>query len=312
MEPIGNGWYVLCIGGTSNKYLQLCTINDKLNLGLQINLTDSDPFVRTNKALQMVKEKYPEIDLGEHRTITSNIMLVTYKDKTYDFPRHYANAQLSCVIEAIGPSRVYRLGLKAGSKDLLMTYRISKTQYPCGDYWLNSPASIREKRKVLHTIKSMLHLDLTIELLTDEIPQKPTVSFSSSAAQAPLPVRHFDKFGLVCTLYGFFRTNHANPCLLLMSFDFSRCIEAPSCGFELSRQSIGYNGLYNIPAFIHESTLWQKSMGQIQAIADPIVFVDKTYIKQAVDILLQKGYTVSQTAYKSQTYGFQTFSITKK
>ncbi len=33
----------------------------------------------------MAKEKYPEIDLGEHRTITSNIMLVTYKDKTYDF-----------------------------------------------------------------------------------------------------------------------------------------------------------------------------------------------------------------------------------
>lgn len=170
MEPIDNGWYVLCIGGTSSKYLQLCTISDALNLGLQINITDTDPFVRTDKVLQMVKKLYPGLDLGERKAITSNTLIVTYQDKTYDFLHHNSNAQLSCVIEAIGPSRVYRLGLKVGSKDLLMTYRICKTQNSCGAYWLNSPSSIHEKRKLLYTIKTLLHLDLTIELLTGNTP----------------------------------------------------------------------------------------------------------------------------------------------
>ena len=42
MKSIGHGWFVNTIGGTSNKYLQLNTINDKLHLGMKVKLVPEE------------------------------------------------------------------------------------------------------------------------------------------------------------------------------------------------------------------------------------------------------------------------------
>lgn len=167
MKPIGDGWYVNTLGSTSEKYLKLCAINDKLQLGLEIELVGGDSFVRYDEIFELIKKDVSHLDLGKSKSrIMDNTLRVTYDGETYNFNHRQGKSQFLSVIEAIGAARVCCLGLKVGQKDLVTPLRINESQCQCGSYWLNLPSSIQQKRKILATIKIMLHLDMTIEDLS--------------------------------------------------------------------------------------------------------------------------------------------------
>ena len=163
MKPCGSGYYANTIGGTSNKYLQLCAINSALGLGLTVELVNKDPIVRSDDNLQFYREQVPNLDLGKPKPRTSGTLRVTYSGHTYDFDHRSGSTQFAALIEAIGERRISRFGLKCGQKDLLTPLRITDDQYHCGTMWLNVPSSMCNKHKLLIVIKSLLHLDMTVE-----------------------------------------------------------------------------------------------------------------------------------------------------
>lgn len=164
MKPIGDGWYVNMIGTTSDKFLKLCAINNNLQLGMKIETVDDSPFIRSKDNIEFLEKEVPQLDLGKKKSrSTDNTLCVTYNGCTYDFNNRYGKTQFASVIEAIGAESVWHLGLKMGQKDLITVLRINDRQYPCSSYWVNSPTSAKQKRKILLVIKAMLHLDMAID-----------------------------------------------------------------------------------------------------------------------------------------------------
>ena len=167
MKYLVDGWYALCIGGTSNKYLQLCAISDKLNLGLKICIKNENPFTKDKLSREFVESECSQLDIGKPKTRkTTETLVATYGGRIYKFGYRDGKVQFSKLIQAIDAKRVLRLNLKSGKKDLLTTLRITESQYQCGALWLNVPGSTRDKRKILCTIKSLLHLNMTIEVMS--------------------------------------------------------------------------------------------------------------------------------------------------
>lgn len=83
MKSIGHGWFVNTIGGTSNKYLQLNVINDKLHLGMKVKLVPEE--VLNHMEAQSLKEQGVKIDLGEKRTRKlDDTLLVDFDGQTFD------------------------------------------------------------------------------------------------------------------------------------------------------------------------------------------------------------------------------------
>lgn len=167
MKPIGGGWYVNTVGGTDNKYIQLCTMNEKLNLGIIINLMDKNPISYSDR--DKLSEWLPDIDIGKKRTReVSSVLCVKYKRSEFLFNKKKYNQILFVnVIELIGINDVCKLGLQAGRYELVTRMKLYDTQLPCGDFWVTVPNATKYRYKILLTIKAILKLDMEVSLLNE-------------------------------------------------------------------------------------------------------------------------------------------------
>ena len=167
MKSIGHGWFVNTIGGTSNKYLQLNTINDKLHLGMKVKLVPEE--VLNHMEAQSLKDQGVKIDLGEKRTRKlDDTLLVEFDGQTFDLKHRNGREVFAKLIESIGARDVSKLNLTNGSEDLVTSMQVYSNQLPCGDFWVSVPNSTKGKHKIILTIKAMLKLDLTITTLSKE------------------------------------------------------------------------------------------------------------------------------------------------
>lgn len=165
MKPIGCGWYVNTIGGTDNKYMQLCTMNEKLDLGITVRLLDDNPFSGSDR--DKCCEWLPEIDLGKKTTReVPNTLCVKFKGAEILFrSKKYNQALFVAIMQLIGVNDVCKLGLKVGQHELVTRMKLYDTQLPCGDFWVSVPSGTKYRYKILLTIKALLKLDMEVSLV---------------------------------------------------------------------------------------------------------------------------------------------------
>lgn len=252
------------------------------------------------------KEKFYFSKCDTHSTDT--VLCVTYKGHTYDFPSCYANVQFACLIEDIGSSYVYHLGLKTDSRDVMTFIRLNKMQYPCGAYWITPPTSILEMCKLINIIKSLLKLDIKTEYMVIEDANEAIVKEIAVKPSALVQRQVLDVAGFVSALHGFFHVNFRAKQLTMLFLDFSLCKGAPSCGFEFSNSIID-KGMYEVPSFVYESAQWKRSIGKKNIILDPVVFIDKTFLANTIDIVRQCKYKVCNMVNEYSMYGFHSCCI---
>lgn len=145
MEPISDGWYVNTQGSTYNRYSQLVSINNQLNLGLTIDLSSDikgEKISRGPKAVAVLEVTFPDhTTIGEENT---------------------AETFMQCIWH-LGIDKVKKLNLKHGGKDLITSSNLYKGQVQIDENrWLIIPAALKDKVKILRVIGLMLHVKMDI------------------------------------------------------------------------------------------------------------------------------------------------------
>lgn len=145
MEPIGGGWYVNTQGDTYNKYVQLKNINDQLNLGLEIDLSEDfkgEKVARGSKGMAVLEVTFPD-----HTVISEENTNETF---------------MQCIWH-LGVDNVRKLNLKQGGKDLITSAKLYNGQVQVDvNRWLVVPGALKDKVKILRVISAMLHVKLDI------------------------------------------------------------------------------------------------------------------------------------------------------
>lgn len=155
MEPVGEDWYVNTQGNTYNRYSQLVSINNQLNLGLQIDLSSDIKGERVERGSKGM-----------------SVLEVTFPDHTVIGEESTSETFMQCIWH-LGIDAVRKLNLMYGGKDLITAANLYKGQVQIGDNrWLVIPASLKDKVKILRVISAMLHIKMDI------------VSFSTSKSKS--------------------------------------------------------------------------------------------------------------------------------
>lgn len=150
MLPLDDGWYVNTQPDTRTKYIQLQSINNKLELGLNVEIgSDFEPVTEEPK----IKKK---------RDVSR--MVVTFADgyKIFETTSQLTYSQCFC---KFGLSEVKRRDLEVSGKKLITTTQQYANQIHVGrDCWLFCPATVKERVKVLKFVALMLHQKIEVEL----------------------------------------------------------------------------------------------------------------------------------------------------
>ena len=145
MEPIGDGWYVNTQGDSYTKFMQLKVINEQLNLGLMIDLSEDFVGERVARGAKGMC-----------------VFEVTFPDHTVIGEENTGETFMQCIWH-IGIDDVRRLHLQHGGKELITSYKMYKGQVQVDvDRWLVVPASLKDKVKILRVISAMLHIKMDI------------------------------------------------------------------------------------------------------------------------------------------------------
>ncbi|MCH3995737.1 MAG: hypothetical protein LKE54_12010 [Prevotella sp.] len=145
MRSIGDGWYVNTQGDTANKYMQLVSIAQQLELKLKIDVSSDfkgKRICRGSKGLC--------------------ILGITFLDGTTIKESNTLETFLKC-INKIGVDKVERLKLEYGGKPVITTDKKFNGQVQLDkDKWLLVPGATKDKVKLLKVINIMLHLQLKV------------------------------------------------------------------------------------------------------------------------------------------------------
>ncbi|MGN0286010.1 MAG: hypothetical protein ACI4B4_14640 [Segatella copri] len=151
MKPVCDGWYLNAQSNSEQKYLQLRSINDKLGLGLVIEL-GSD----------LVAEKGP---LKDKKSRTKDKLLVKFPDGEYVAGESVLETFLQTMWQ-LGLEDIKRKNLMWGGHDLITTTKITNTQVQVGEnLWIVVPNTSKDKIKLLRVVAAMLHINLEISLI---------------------------------------------------------------------------------------------------------------------------------------------------
>lgn len=145
MEPIGDGWYANIQGNTYNRYSQLVSINNQLNLGLQIDLSSDikgQRIARGSKGMTVLEVTFPDLTVIGEKSTSETFM--------------------QCIWH-LGIDAVRKLNLKYGGKDLITSANLYKGQVQIDENrWLVIPALLKDKVKILRVISALLHIKMDI------------------------------------------------------------------------------------------------------------------------------------------------------
>lgn len=179
MVPIGRGWYVNLMSTLDDKYRQLCTMNDVLNLRMttcllnesQMSDSDKEQWSEDLHDIDRDTDNDTDRDIEHKRKKPPKIfdkLNVKFKGIKMIFDKSNHNRQLFAhLIELIGINDVCKLGLQTGRYELVTRMKLYDTQLPCGDFWVTVPNATKYRYKILLTIKALLKLDMEVSLLNE-------------------------------------------------------------------------------------------------------------------------------------------------
>lgn len=151
MKPLCDGWYLNAQSNTDNKYMQLRTINDQLDLGLTIEVgVDFETQVDTNKERKVRKNDKLLVRFPDGEYVANGSALDTYLE----------------TIWKLGIDDIMRKHLSWGGKDLITTEQVTNAQIQVGERrWVMVPNMTKDKAKVLRVASAMLRINIEVTLI---------------------------------------------------------------------------------------------------------------------------------------------------
>lgn len=147
MKPLHDGWYVNMQSDTQQKYLQLKIINDKLQLGLTIEMADD--FVESKRQPEAKFRR----NVGGLSVIFPDGMVIKDSDSQSTFIKSARH---------IGLELIRRKGIQYQGKTLVATTRISNHHISVADKWLLVPSNTKDKAKCLISMSAIMRLGLKV------------------------------------------------------------------------------------------------------------------------------------------------------
>lgn len=151
MKPITDGWYVNTQSNTQQKFLQLHSINDTLQLNLNIEIgTD----------LEVTNE-----DTNKQKKTGKTSLLVQFPDGEFVAGDNPIDTFIQSIWK-MGLNEVQHKEINISGKPLITRKQQYKSQIQVGtDQWIIIPATTKDKAKILRTIALMMRLDLKITII---------------------------------------------------------------------------------------------------------------------------------------------------
>lgn len=138
MEPIADGWYVNTQSDTPQKYLQLSAINNKLGLGLSIEVGNDFVLEKASKTSKKL-----------------NILQVTFDDGTEIGEETPLDTFLQCIWH-IGIDVIKSKNIEVAGKPFISLFKQYNNQIQIDtNIWAYVPGSTKDKVKLLKVIGAM-------------------------------------------------------------------------------------------------------------------------------------------------------------
>ncbi|MBR1941543.1 MAG: hypothetical protein IJ845_09455 [Bacteroidaceae bacterium] len=151
MKPLGNGLFVNIQSDTDQKYIQLLSIKQQLNLSYKVE-KGTDFLPMRSKVVQRTKKSKEKL-------------LVKLPSGEYLGNENPIDTFLNTIWE-IGIEEIQRQGLELGGKKLITTTKMYNNQIEVGPHqWLTVPNQTKDKYKWLRVISAMMHSNMEISLL---------------------------------------------------------------------------------------------------------------------------------------------------
>lgn len=149
IKAIGNGWYLMLQSDTDQKYRQLLSLNEKLQLGMKLEMkADLTPLTndKYKEKIKRTKKMHIAITLPDGTAIIEN-----------------AYVKMIC---KIGLDKIARTNLKVGTKRLITSTQQYSNQINVDKgHWLTVPTLCKDQYKILKIVSSMTHTPFKIEIV---------------------------------------------------------------------------------------------------------------------------------------------------
>lgn len=151
MKEVCDGWYVVMVGGTSGRYIQLRSIAQQLGINMEVELGDN--FI-TQKA---------KTDLSSRKR--DNKLLVKFPNGEYAAGDNPIDTLIDAIWQ-IGPENIRRKELQYKGKPIITSSKQFNGQVQVGNnMWLTVPGQTKDKYQMLRIISIMMKLDLEIAII---------------------------------------------------------------------------------------------------------------------------------------------------
>lgn len=147
MKPLRDGWYVNMQSDTQQKYLQLKIINNKLQLGLKVEMADD--FVESKR---QPRAKFKR-NVGGLSVIFPDGMVIKDSDSQSTFIK---------AARRVGLDLIQRKGIQYQGKPLVASTRLSNHHISVADKWLLVPNNTKDKAKCLISMSAIMRLGLKV------------------------------------------------------------------------------------------------------------------------------------------------------
>lgn len=149
MKPLRDGWYVNTQSDTRQKYLQLKIINNKLQLGLTIEMADD--FVESKR---QPKAKFTK-NMGGLSVTFPDGMVIKDSDSQSTFIK---------TARRVGLDLIQRKGIQYQGKPLVASTRLSNHHFSVAGKWLLVPNNTNDKAKCLISMSAIMRLGLKVAI----------------------------------------------------------------------------------------------------------------------------------------------------
>ncbi len=151
MKPLDDGWYVNTQSDSSQKYIQLVSIKNSLNIDMEVEI-GSD--FETSGARGFIKAR--------QRT---DCLLVKFPDGTFVGGASPKESYLEA-IKKVGPELLYHKEFSVFGREIVTRYKKYPNQLQIeSGFWVTVPGLTKEKARVFEVIKSSLRIDVEPQII---------------------------------------------------------------------------------------------------------------------------------------------------
>lgn len=151
MKEVCDGWYVVMVGGTPGRYIQLRSIAQQLGINMEVEL--GDKFIA----------KKAKIDLTSRKR--DNKLLVKFPNGEYAAGDNPIDTLIDAIWQ-IGPENIRRKELQYKGKPIITSSKQFNGQVQVGNnMWLTVPGQTKEKYQMLRIIGIMMKLGLEVTVI---------------------------------------------------------------------------------------------------------------------------------------------------